>query len=156
MNKEKIEKLIQSDEKRICSKCKKEVSVKRFFVKKRIKINKVTGLEENCFRFNSPCKDCANKFVNKERIKIWRHTKKYGLELGEYQKKMEEQLYCCAICGKNRSEYKKEFDIDHNHENGKIRGLLCHNCNIGFGFFKEDVSILDSAIKYKKKWDLNK
>ena len=65
MNKEKIEKLVESDEKRICSKCKKEVSVKRFFIKKRLKINKLTGLTENCYRFNSPCKDCANKLVNK-------------------------------------------------------------------------------------------
>jgi transposase len=153
MNKEKLEKLIDSDAKRICSKCKKEVSVKGFFVKKRKKINKITGIEENCYRFNSPCKECANKLVNKERMKMWRHSKIYGLQLGEYEKKLESQFNCCAICGKNRTEFKNDFDLDHNHETGQTRGLLCHNCNVGFGFLKEDIIILKSAIEYKNKWD---
>jgi hypothetical protein len=152
MNKEELEKLIESDAKRICSKCKEEVSVKRYFVKKRQIINKKTGQIEDSFRLNSPCKDCCNRFVNKERIKIWRHKKIYGLELGEYEKKLAKQYNCCAICGKNRSEFKKDFDLDHNHKTGKTRGLLCHNCNLGFGLFKEDILILKAAIKYKNKW----
>ena len=89
-------------------------------------------------------------------MKIWRHSKIYGLQLGEYEKKLENQLNRCAICGKNKVEFKNDFDLDHNHETGQTRGLLCHNCNLGFGFFKEDILILKSAIKYKEKWDYNK
>lgn len=53
----------------------------------------------------------------------------------------------CMICGKKPS-LKKAHAIDHCHVIGTIRGILCHNCNMGLGYFKEDVEILRSAIRY--------
>ena len=54
----------------------------------------------------------------------------------------------CAICRKPAVEYKTRFCIDHNHETGEVRGLLCHNCNLALGSFKDSVDSLKRAIKY--------
>jgi hypothetical protein len=42
----------------------------------------------------------------------------------------------------------KELAIDHCHKTGKIRGLLCKNCNQGLGQFKDNIDLLLSAAKY--------
>ncbi len=58
------------------------------------------------------------------------------------------QNNCCAICNKPAQETLKNLYVDHNHKNGKIRGLLCQNCNSGLGHFKEDIVTLKNAINY--------
>lgn len=57
----------------------------------------------------------------------------------------------CAICNKieGESQYKRNH-IDHNHKTGKIRGMLCPNCNTGLGSFKESPELLLKAIEYIK------
>lgn len=143
-------------EKVLCNHCLKKKDWQSFFLKKTKKINKKTGAEELMYRFNKPCKECCKKIkqtdLSKEKYKQYRYKKLYGLDTGTFEEIIEEQDYCCAICGKHRKNLKKDFHLDHNHKNGKRRGLLCSNCNSGFGFFKEDISILQSAIEYKKKW----
>ena len=153
---EKLEELKKLGIKRLCNRCLKKLTFDSFSIKKYKKINKITGFEEYSYRLNSPCKKCCNLSKqtkeSKEKYKLWRYKKIFGLDTGEYDRIMEEQSYCCAICGKNRDTFKKDFHLDHNHQNGQKRGLLCHNCNSGFGFFKEDINILKLAIKYKEKW----
>jgi len=56
-----------------------------------------------------------------------------------------EQDFKCAICSHNISEYPQ---LDHDHENGKIRGVLCTTCNSGLGMFKDSCYLLDKAIEY--------
>ena len=55
----------------------------------------------------------------------------------------------CAICGGNRS-IKDTFrlGIDHDHATGRIRGLLCGNCNIGLGHFDDSPGLLEKAADY--------
>lgn len=65
-----------------------------------------------------------------------------------YEYLLNYQNKCCAICKKTIGEVGKKLFIDHCHTTGKIRGLLCHNCNIGVGGFKDDIGILKSAIEY--------
>jgi hypothetical protein len=62
----------------------------------------------------------------------------------------------CAICGRDKSEFKKRFAVDHNHKTGEIRGLLCVNCNHGLGTFKDNTIFLNNAIKYLNKTQTNK
>lgn len=72
----------------------------------------------------------------------------YGLSQIQYGAMLEKQNGCCAICGRHQSEFKKTLAVDHNHETGKNRGLLCGPCNTARGLLKEDREVLRKAILY--------
>lgn len=73
---------------------------------------------------------------------------RYGLTLEQYNNMVEAQGGRCAICGTEEpGAGRNHLFIDHCHETGVIRGLLCHHCNVGLGRFK-NVSILQAAINY--------
>jgi hypothetical protein len=72
----------------------------------------------------------------------------FGIDIHEYNKMLLAQNYSCKICLSHQSEFKKQLFVDHCHKTGKIRGLLCNHCNIGLGKFKDDVGIINNAIKY--------
>lgn len=78
----------------------------------------------------------------------------YGITLEEYNELFEKQNGRCAICGNHRSESKRNFDVDHNHKTGKVRGLLCRRCNSGLGLFGENTDIFEKAIDYLVYWKL--
>lgn len=75
--------------------------------------------------------------------------KKYKITLDDYEKLYEIQGGLCDICGKQESE--RLLSIDHDHKTGKVRGLLCSNCNLGLEMFKDNTSILLKAIIYLNK-----
>ena len=67
----------------------------------------------------------------------------------------EKQKPMCKICGKsvhkapeNSKDKKNQAVIDHDHKTGKLRGLLCHQCNVGIGNFKDDIYRMLNAILY--------
>lgn len=70
----------------------------------------------------------------------------YGLEPDKYQKLLDNSGNKCMICGD--SPKKRSLHIDHCHNTGIIRGLLCHGCNTALGLFKENISVMLKAIKY--------
>ncbi len=75
----------------------------------------------------------------------------YGITPRDYNKMLEESGGVCEICGTNPKDLPKNRQhlcVDHDHETGEIRGLLCHHCNTGLGQFRDDVSYLKSAIRY--------
>ena len=73
----------------------------------------------------------------------------YGMTHEDYSRMYNEQLGGCAICGKGiPSTWKIGVHIDHDHNTGKVRGLLCQNCNVGLGNFKENTNTLLSACEY--------
>jgi hypothetical protein len=72
----------------------------------------------------------------------------YGISYSEYLTMLEAQNGCCAICGTNDTGKRKAFAVDHNHTTGKVRGLLCGNCNLGIGNLKEDEGIMLRAMEY--------
>ena len=57
----------------------------------------------------------------------------------------------CLICGHHQNEFKRRFDVDHNHITGKIRGLLCINCNLIIGNAYENINTLKEIIDYLNK-----
>lgn len=79
-----------------------------------------------------------------------RYLKKhYGISLDDYEKMFEKQNGVCAICGDpNMSERYKYLAVDHCHETGRIRGLLCDACNKALGGFKDSIDVLKSAVEY--------
>jgi nitrate/TMAO reductase-like tetraheme cytochrome c subunit len=77
------------------------------------------------------------------------HLKRdFGLSLDEHEQMRKNQNYQCAICGIPESEFDRKLSVDHNHVTGKLRGLLCVNCNKGMGHFHDDIELLKKAISY--------
>lgn len=90
---------------------------------------------------------------NKERIANKNRKRMYGITPEEYQKMVDEQKGCCAICGRHSSVFKRGLSIDHNHKTKKVRKLLCPKCNLAIGHSDEDISILEKIIEYLKSFD---
>jgi len=78
----------------------------------------------------------------------------YDLSVEEYAWLVYNSKGLCSICGKPETvlsrnrDWVKELSVDHCHETGKIRGLLCHSCNTGLGSFKDSVALMKAAITY--------
>lgn len=79
----------------------------------------------------------------------------YGITLKYYEEMLKAQGGCCGVCKKHHSTLQRNLCVDHNHVTGKIRGLLCDNCNHGIGKLFADIGIetLYNAIEYIKKRD---
>ena len=73
----------------------------------------------------------------------------FDITLEHYRTLERAQNGLCKICN-NKCSSGKRLAVDHNHITGKIRGLLCHNCNTGIGKFKDSENLLQSAINYLK------
>lgn len=119
-----------SKDKKKCSSCDEELpNTQEYF---NIRNNGVRA------RTRSICKIChakqsrANKLLNL-----------YGLTMDDYDKLYNKQNGVCAIC-----EEDKVLVVDHCHDTGKVRSLLCNDCNSGIGFLKENKEIMNKAIKY--------
>lgn len=86
--------------------------------------------------------------------------KKYGITQDDYNRMFVEQGGCCKVCGVHQVSLRNRLSIDHDHITGKVRGLLCIKCNSAIGYVKENISILESMIKYLNQdqiiKDLNK
>jgi len=81
--------------------------------------------------------------------------RKFGISQDEYDKMLEAQGGVCAICHQEERKARHgvimALAVDHDHETGKVRGLLCNNCNLGIGKFNDNVVYLFSAIAYLKE-----
>lgn len=79
--------------------------------------------------------------------------RKYGITGQDYHDILEKQGGGCAICGnKDPGDRRlKRFHVDHCHETGKVRGLLCITCNMGIGKFKDNPDYLILAAEYLTK-----
>jgi hypothetical protein len=83
------------------------------------------------------------------RTKDFERRRKFGLPLGQYEAMLAAQENRCLICkGENLVESKRSLAVDHDHNTGAIRGLLCYRCNVGLGYFLHDPQRLASAISY--------
>jgi hypothetical protein len=119
--------------------------------KEKIKLKSKKYCDNNKEKINLKTKEY--RMNNKEKSKTYILKRRYNITLEEYNKLFNKQNGKCAICGKHQSELKKILSVDHNHETGKIRGLLCYNCNNGLGCFKDNKNILKSAENYLNEND---
>jgi hypothetical protein len=84
----------------------------------------------------------------------------YGITLEDYHIMLDEQGGVCAICGlPERRKHARTDDpmflaVDHDHNTGQVRALLCSTCNIMLGHAQDDVSILARAIQYLTEWEV--
>ena len=83
---------------------------------------------------------------NRDSVSGYMLKGRYGISKKEYDVLFLSQNGCCAICSSHQSLFKKRLHVDHCHETGSIRGLLCVNCNTAIGHFKEDYLLIEEAI----------
>jgi hypothetical protein len=111
------------------------------------------------------CRDCC-ALGRRERAAISQDPKltrkyalraAYGITPEEYDAMYERQDGRCGICGDRKYSWQPGLGVkgrspflvvDHDHETGRVRGLLCTRCNIGIGQFREDPAIMRTAIQY--------
>lgn len=97
------------------------------------------------------CSDyCADSGLQDAYLK-----RNYGITFQDYMNMLEEQDHKCFLCGgegfiMNKEKHKLKLVVDHCHKTGKVRRLLCHNCNRGLGLFHDDPAVLLKAVDYLK------
>lgn len=102
------------------------------------------------------CRECRNarlrRYYSPERNRIAYLRQTYGLTPDDYQGLYDAQEGRCGVCGSFMELYSgnisKTAHVDHNHDTGNVRGLLCNGCNRGLGYFKDDTELLRAAIQY--------
>lgn len=126
---------------KICSICKEEKEFNHF-----------TSNGKGSF---GPCKPCSSKKASawnkknpeKRRVNSHKHKMKsqYGLTPGDVTRMTAEQGGKCLIC-----ELERKLVVDHDHKTGKVRGLLCNQCNRGIGYLQDNGNIIEKAAQYVK------
>lgn len=91
------------------------------------------------------------KNYGRNREYAWRNA--HGIELSwdDYLALRETQDAKCGICQRSEGDLAKNLAVDHDHETGRIRGLLCDDCNIAIGRFKDSPELLRRALNYLKE-----
>lgn len=117
---------------KICPGCKETKSLDGFYIS--------TKNKDGASYYCKPCNLIRTR--NNDLIRL------YGITMNDYNLMFVNQNGCCAICKKHQSEFKRTLAVDHNHETGKVRGLLCHACNNTLGLMKENIELLNYAIDY--------
>ncbi len=170
--------LIRTEESKQCGKCKE---IKGFFAFSKHRqhadglsthckecVNAVKRSSDYRKKANASTKIWRNRPENVGKTKIWSkkfresdHGKKYyhanylkrnyDLSVDQYTAMFNEQNGCCAICSRHQVEFSKRLNVDHNHETGKVRELLCSFCNTSLGNFNEDQNLMLKAIQYLNK-----
>jgi hypothetical protein len=101
------------------------------------------------WRAHNPERNTENntkwKRDNPDKVRGYHLKAKFGMTHEDYDRMLESQGFVCAIC---KEPYEKKYHIDHDHETGIVRGLLCDICNRGLGYFKDSSLRLSSAITY--------
>lgn len=130
-----------------CSKCQENKNIELFGIKK-----------YNNDGLNHYCKECENKRSKlkyskpefKDNKKYYQIERKYGLTKGEYFDKLKNQNNKCNICEVDLLN-DKDTHIDHSHNTGKVRDILCKKCNNLLGSVNEDIDYLNRLINYINK-----
>ncbi len=107
---------------------------------------------ENGDKVRAQQRKWRNENITQEKDRMLQYC--YGISVEQYSQMLEEQNGCCAIClnpetaMNQKTKTLRSLAVDHNHQNGQVRGLLCSNCNMAIGKFKDDISRLQNAIQY--------
>lgn len=122
--------------KKWCGRCKRN-RPKSDFAKNRAKKD---GLQERC----TPCRKEHHSTPERQRAVRDKHFQyNYGITLEERDKMAKAQKNKCKICNK-----KRPLVVDHCHATGRIRGLLCQNCNRGIGLLGDSLENITAARDY--------
>ncbi len=135
-----------------CEKCKTQSLLNRFLIIGKDDIEIKNPSDRKDFTLSSALKNRAdpNQTIENRNYRKQRNPlrNRYKLTVDEYNQMLITQNKRCAICNTDTPKGQGRFHIDHCHESGKIRGLLCHACNIGLGHFKDNPESMIKAANY--------
>ena len=100
------------------------------------------------------CKPCHNARGRESKERLYGGTRhyhlkrRYGIGADDLDALVVQQGGVCAICGRDAPEH-----VDHSHDRGVVRGILCFNCNGGLGQFRDSVDSLVNAVAYLRRHD---
>ena len=114
-----------------------------------LKNRKRALLTRKLWKRNNPNKVKSLKY--KQQAKNRQLQRRHGITLEYFNNLLKIQNNECAICG-NKFRNNKDTCVDHDHNTGKIRQLLCFNCNIGIGKFRDSIVLVEKALSYLHKW----
>lgn len=139
-----------------CRKCGDTKPVAHFYVKS--KSARSQDCSASLAGYSNNCKMCDKRLAAERRERLGQvHIdymknidlrRKYGIGIEDYNAMFQAQAGCCAICGKHQTEFVKGLAVDHDHATGKIRKLLCVNCNHGLGCFMDSIGLMYKAVEY--------
>lgn len=118
----------------------------------KIRASKRAWAEATLERRRPAMKVYSKKHYQKNRTKRLEQTwaarlkRDFGMTVADYQEMLGQQGGGCAICTKKPTGYR--LHVDHDHETGDVRGLLCRECNGGIGMFKDSGDLLGRALAY--------
>ena len=137
-----------------CTKCKQVKSIESFY---RRNNRKPGSTRPECIDCNKASKARPPK---PKRTKTDIHLQcKYGISEVDYLKICEQAEYKCQICKQDKiptsdktthKDRKQVLMVDHCHDTGIVRGVLCHKCNTGLGLFEDNIISLQNATDYLK------
>jgi hypothetical protein len=154
-------------ETKICTKCKKEKPLTEFYEDTRNVDNLVSHCKL-CYQNyrdqhkEQRSKDLKIKYKNNPELKKLASLRfSYNITLDEFKVLLHKQNNSCKICGSLNSGWKNDWCVDHDHSccsTGKscgkcIRGLLCHPCNVGLGYFRDNSVLLRKAADYLDNYE---
>lgn len=102
-------------------------------------------LDKNRDRYTATVKRWYDR--NQDRVHAVHILRRYGITMEEFQQMVEAQNGLCAICAQP-PKGKHYLSVDHSHATGKVRGLLCDNCNKGIGNLQDSPEVLEKAAAY--------
>ena len=130
---------------KMCSACKKEKRIPHDF---RTNRSRADGYQSHCKQcFKERYRSYSPEERRKQHVRVF-----YGLSWESYVQMLAAQGHTCAICRKPIealvSDRLTTAHVDHDHVTHQVRGMLCHNCNSGLGYFQDDPKLLIEAAEY--------
>jgi hypothetical protein len=133
-----------------CSKCGKIQAPQKFYKDKSRKDSLSPWCKQCVAAYNAgrpkrPKKHYASSPRQQREYQL-RHM--YGIAGGDYDAMLAAQGGKCAICQTDTPGRYNRFQVDHDHSTGRVRGLLCGNCNRGIGNLRDSPDLLRAASRY--------
>ncbi len=112
--------------------------------------------DKNCKTCNSvftPSNPCQLYCCTQCRGKNSYYKRNYGIDDVGLEQMKKQQDYKCYLCGSDgfligKNNHTERLAVDHDHKTGKVRKLLCHNCNRALGLFKDNSELMRKAASY--------
>jgi len=135
-------------------------AIKSALINRTLSITHKLAISKSCSNLIRSIEHCENIRRSKKKLpgtttRDSQFIKNYGITELKYNEMLKEQDNVCKICKKPEvSRIKgilKRLAVDHDHKTGKVRGLLCNNCNRALGLLKDDITVIIDSLEYLKK-----